>query len=125
MSNSGDSSLSRDHDTIPPLPYVRGFETLIEPHTPPDPYGSYHYEICHLNVLCYPDIPQVEAVLRVPPREAAPGRHPPVGDETQTPCSIEILEVIAGGQDRGAQVVRCIVRGHAAGSSAQQQISSP
>lgn len=113
--NASDSTTSSS--STPDLPYVPGFCTRITSHQPPAPYGCQHYterSQPFLGRKCLKTTPLAEAVLMITPRDAA-------NDETSTAssgetCDLRILEVIAGGLQRGAQIVRCMVRRQGAGS---------
>lgn len=92
---------------IPGVPYIKAFQTQLVAHFPPDPYGSHQYEYLPLNVKWLPDVPVAQAVLQIPPSESSSGRQSKtVGFPDTGTCYMEIVRVIAGGPERGAQLVK-------------------
>lgn len=94
--------------TKPPLPYRTGLILSIRPHIPPGPFGhNYRKE-------CYPRSRGQWKHLFMTPPSVWCLNHPPV--ETPPPedrmqRELQIIDGLASGDGRGAQLVRCHVEG--------------
>src|SRR5690349_59125 len=98
--------MSSPHSTpIPELPYQPGFTANIAPHSPPEPYGAQSYTSpfkTYPGSKCVKDVALVKAVLQIPPRDL-PLPASTVSQDVKR--ELQVLEIIAGGALRGAQVL--------------------
>lgn len=96
---------------IPDCPYIRGFRAQIQPHNPPAPYGTHLYDgrLPKCDVKNWDGSfarSRLHANVQYPPLEP-PSHESSAASSQRASSELEIIEVIAGGEDRGAQVVRC------------------
>lgn len=94
----------------PPFPYINGFTTQIQRHSPPPPFGAPHYgpgpRRGHSSQYLH-GVPQSELVVDNPPLDTPPP--PPSQAET---ARLTVHTPISVGSDRGAQVLTCSVTPH-------------
>ncbi|KAL1849852.1 hypothetical protein VTK73DRAFT_9802 [Phialemonium thermophilum] len=90
----------------PPLPYRAGLQLRIKRHIPPPPFGiGYFQEPTHPHHLSWDELDQFSTpseycLQRRPPRETRSHRD-------QSIHTLDIVEEIATGDHRGAQIVAC------------------
>lgn len=89
----------------PPLPYIIGFNTQIQSHVPPPPFGQSNYDNKPRPELSWDyleTVTQSELVVDNPPLETAPSQSPATARLTIN------MPISVGGAD-GAQVVTCSI----------------
>lgn len=97
---STNKGFSLDYDK-PSLPYIKGFKTVIKSHTPPPPFENEYPR--KIPEGAPSDFTHKNYVFEYPPLE-----NPLDSDSSQSKVAdLEIIEAIATGDSRGAQVVLC------------------